>query len=105
MWSRQNYSLSLVEEDEFKPSPFLPIDQQSFQKAESIFIHVVFLSQKNLEGYGKFLLVFTSERYAAWQENKQCHILDPKQWLFSRWFTSNIHPVLQKEKLKPPKKL
>lgn len=78
----ERYSLSLVEEAELQPSAFLPTDQHSFRKAESVLTHVIFLSHRNLGEYGKLLLVFIYiEKYLIRQEYKQCHILDPKQWL------------------------
>lgn len=41
-----------MKEAELKSSAFLPPDQHRFQKAPSIFMHVMFLSHRNLGEYG-----------------------------------------------------
>lgn len=63
MWSRQNYLFSLAEEAELKPSTLPPPDQHRFQKAQSIFMHVMFSSHRNLGEYGNI--------HADLQEKKQ----------------------------------
>lgn len=46
-----------MKEAELKSSAFLPPDQHRFQKAPSIFMHVMFLSHRNLGEYGNIRAV------------------------------------------------